>query len=216
MKRHLTSHGLTPQQYRAKWGPARRLPDDGAQLFGRALGHGQGHRPRAEADGAQAARPQGVVAEIGWPGRPGQQSRWRPRAEMGHVARHDPVECSLIRPRFRAETRSLHGQARTRQRILHHARRQRADEQPAERLRGGACRALCARSRAGVSLKSLIGGLGMGFTLARRSECWPLVQLSSPRSCRAVIAWARGPMAELSPVASTIRASRSPRQTSAT
>ena len=55
MKRHLGSHGLTPQQYRAKWGLPGRLPDDGAELFGHPLRHGQGHRTWKAADRPQAS-----------------------------------------------------------------------------------------------------------------------------------------------------------------
>jgi predicted transcriptional regulator len=34
LKRHLRKHGLTPEQYRAKWEPPLRLPDGCCKLHG--------------------------------------------------------------------------------------------------------------------------------------------------------------------------------------
>ena len=68
LKRHLmTAYGMTPEQYRAKWGLPLRLPDGGAELLAEAAGAGEGDRPwtqagsggsRSQADG-QAAEGQG-------------------------------------------------------------------------------------------------------------------------------------------------------------
>jgi spermidine synthase len=53
----------------------------------------------------------------------------------------------------------------------------------------------------------LIGGLGMGFTLrAALAELGADASVTVAELVPAVVAWARGPMAESSPAASTTRA----------
>ena len=56
LKRHLmTDHGMTPEEYRARWGLKPRLPDGGAELLGAAPDAREADRPWPQA-GSDAAR----------------------------------------------------------------------------------------------------------------------------------------------------------------
>lgn len=56
----------------------------------------------------------------------------------------------------------------------------------------------CARLQAAAAPRVLIGGLGMGFTLRAALACLPpTAQVVTAELVPAVVAWARGPMAEL-------------------
>ena len=93
MKRHLTSHGLTPQQYRAKWGlPAdypMTAPNYSATRSAMAKDIGLGQ----EAGRAQGSRQEGEVAC---------RTPAGPRGSVGtaiavaglmeHVVVHDPLD----------------------------------------------------------------------------------------------------------------------------
>ncbi len=47
LKRHLATLGMTPEEYRAKWGLARRLSHGRGELCGAALGPGEEHGARS-------------------------------------------------------------------------------------------------------------------------------------------------------------------------
>ena len=51
LKRHLSSRGLTPEQYRQKWGSTTRLSDGRGQLRQDSITVGEGDWPRPKAEG---------------------------------------------------------------------------------------------------------------------------------------------------------------------
>ena len=83
-------------------------------------------------------------------------------------------------------------------RVLHHARRQRADEQPGQRVGEGARHAGLRAAPRPPAPHILIGGLGMGFTLrAALAALGAGRRIVVAELVPAVVAWARGPMAEI-------------------
>ncbi len=112
LKRHLhAEHGLSPDEYRSKWGLAQRLPDGGPGLRRCAIQSGQDDRPRPQGSAAFGAShpcratmlpPKPIAGRAKMPHRPRSQTdaRQRPPERSKLCVRSslsDFCECSISR-----------------------------------------------------------------------------------------------------------------------